>query len=251
MILKIGTSGWQYRSWRGPFYPNELPQRSWLQHYASNFGTVEVNSVFYRLPERETFAAWARQTPEGFTMAVKASRYLTHLRRLREPQEPVDRLVDRLEGLGSRRGPVLLQLPPDFRAAPDRLDETLACFPEGMRVAVELRHPSWFVDQTWELLSSRGAAFCLVDRRGPKAPLHVTASWTYLRLHEGRASPSPCYGRKALESWLGRLEDLCPPGGDAYVMFNNDERCCAVHDASLFASLAEAAGLTVAGPRDG
>ena len=110
-MMLIGTSGWQYRDWRGPFYPRKLPQRSWLEYYADAFGTVEVNNAFYRLPERATFEAWRDRTPQGFVVAVKASRYLTHVRRLREPQEPVGRLMDRARGLGGRLGPVLLQLP--------------------------------------------------------------------------------------------------------------------------------------------
>lgn len=238
MILRVGTSGWQYREWRGPFYPAELPQRLWLEHYSSRFGAVEVDSVFYRLPEASTFRDWASRTPEGFTMAVKASRYLTHVRRLREPEEPVRRLLERVGELGEKLGPVLLQLPPDLRFAPERLDAALACFPPSVRVAVELRHPSWFVEETWELLSDHRAAFCLADRRGPITPLRRTARWTYLRLHEGLASPSPCYGRAALASWAGRLRDRWPARSDAYVFFNNDQRCCAVRNAEAFSRLA-------------
>ena len=116
MVVRIGTSGWQYRDWRGPFYPKRLAQRAWLEHYATAFDTVESNAAFYRLPERRTFEAWAERTPPDFTMAVKASRYLTHIRRLRDPEEAVDRLVDRARGLGTKLGPVLVQLPPRFRA---------------------------------------------------------------------------------------------------------------------------------------
>ena len=143
MVVRIGTSGWQYRDWRGPFYPPRLAQRAWLEHYATGFDTVESNAAFYRLPERRTFEAWAERTPPDFTMAVKASRYLTHVRRLRDPEEAVDRLVGRARGLGSKLGPVLVQLPPRFRADAERLDRTLASFPAGWRVAVEVRDPSW------------------------------------------------------------------------------------------------------------
>ena len=140
--LLLGTSGWQYADWRGPFYPQKLPQRRWLEHYAQHFSTVEVNNAFYRLPERATFEAWRARTPAGFIVTVKASRYLTHIKRLRDPAEPVARLMERATGLGDRLGAVLLQLPPTLQADPPLLAETLKHFPDGVRVAVEPRHPS-------------------------------------------------------------------------------------------------------------
>ena len=142
-----GTSGWQYRDWRGAFYPPGVPQRRWLEHYATQFATVENNGTFYRLPPRETFASWRDRVPGDFVMAVKASRYLTHVRRLRDPAGPVRRLLDVAAGLGDRLGPVLLQLPPDLRAAPEALRECLRQFPPPVRVAVELRHDSWWIGE--------------------------------------------------------------------------------------------------------
>ncbi len=129
MPLLVGTSGWQYKDWRGVLYPSGLPVRLWLEEYAAAFPTVEVNNAFYRLPSRETFASWRERTPPGFVVAVKASRYLTHVKRLREPEEPVARLMGRAEALGDRLGPVLLQLPPTLRADPALLDACLRCFP--------------------------------------------------------------------------------------------------------------------------
>ena len=136
MPVLVGTSGWQYRDWRGRFYPQGLAQARWLEHYAERFATVESNNAFYRLPEPATFAAWAERTPPGFVMAVKASRYLTHIKRLRDPEEPVGRLMERARHLGAKLGPVLLQLPPTLRADPATLDRTLRAFPAGTRVAV-------------------------------------------------------------------------------------------------------------------
>ena len=130
MSWRVGTSGWQYRDWRGDFYPAKLPQRLWLNHYATVFDTVEVNNAFYRLPERATFESWKQQTPRGFVVTVKGSRYLTHVKRLKAPAEPVARLLDRCRGLGRKRGPILLQLPPNLQACPDLLDETLKQFPK-------------------------------------------------------------------------------------------------------------------------
>ena len=157
----IGTSGWQYDEWRAAFYPADLPTTRWLGHYASVFSTVEVNNTFYRLPEAATFDRWKRATPAGFVMAVKASRYLTHVRRLRDPREPVDLFVSRAKRLGPRLGPVLLQLPPNLPAAPDRLEETLAAFGRRCRVAVEFRHPSWLTDDVFALLDRSRSAFVL------------------------------------------------------------------------------------------
>ena len=157
MIL-IGTSGWQYKDWRGRLYPAGLPQRRWLEHYAERFATVEVNNAFYRLPERSTFEQWRERTPADFCFAVKMSRYLTHVKRLREPAEPVARFLERASALGGKLGPVLIQLPPTLRADLAALDETLGRFPSGVRVAVEPRHDTWFTDDCRRLLERHGAA---------------------------------------------------------------------------------------------
>ncbi|WP_229074135.1 DUF72 domain-containing protein [Actinoplanes sp. DH11] len=249
-MLWIGTSGWQYRDWRpaaggdetGHLYPAGLPQRLWLEHYAARFDVVEVNNAFYRLPERDTFAQWRDRTPGGFRFAVKMSRYLTHVKRLREPAEPVARFLGRAEALGDKLGPVLLQLPPTLKADLDALDETLRQFPPGVRVAVEPRHPTWFTGECRDLLGSHDAALCWADRRGrPVTPLWQTAGWVYLRLHEGGAKPWPRYGRQALRSWLGRL----PVPQEGFVFFNNDPGGAAVVDAGVLARQAARAGREV------
>jgi uncharacterized protein YecE (DUF72 family) len=240
-MIIVGTSGWQYRDWRDRFYAG-VPQRRWLAHYADAFATVEVNNAFYRLPERDTFAKWRAETPDDFVVAVKMSRYLTHIRRLREPAEPVARFLDRAAGLGDRLGPVLLQLPPTMRADPAALDATLAEFPPGVRVAVEPRHATWWTHETREVLTRRRAALCWADRRGrPVAPLWRTTDFGYLRMHEGRAQPRPRYGRAALASWLRRLD----PAVDTYVYFNNDPGGAAVTDAAALAALAARQGVQV------
>ena len=243
MTVWIGTSGWQYRDWRGTFYPAGDAQARWLETYADRFATVESNNAFYRLPERHVFEAWAQRTPPDFMMAVKVSRYLTHIRRLREPEEPVERFLDRVAGLGPKLGPVLLQLPPQFRCDLGRLEATLERFPAGVRVAVEFRHETWFVDPVRRLLERHGAALCLADRRRVLTPLWRTADWTYLRFHEGRAMPNPCYGRTALRTWVDRLVDGWGRDAEAWVYFNNDPRGCAPRDAARFATAAKRAGL--------
>jgi uncharacterized protein YecE (DUF72 family) len=243
MTTMIGTSGWQYRHWRDRFYQG-IPQRRWLEHYAERFATVESNAAFYRLPDGDTFAAWAERTPDDLVMAVKASRYLTHVRRLKEPEEPVERLLDRARRLGPKLGPILLQLPPNLQAEPELLDRTLRAFPDDVRVAVEPRHDSWWTDEVRALLTERKAALCLADSPKRKTPLWRTADWGYLRLHEGRATPHPCYGRTALDTWAKHLAELWPASADVFVYFNNDPEGCAVRDARWFAAAVKRTGRT-------
>jgi uncharacterized protein YecE (DUF72 family) len=238
-VIHIGTSGWQYRDWRGVLYPEGCPQRSWLAEYAQHFATVENNNAFYRLPEQATFEKWREATPSGFVMAVKASRYLTHVKRLREPAEPVDRLLRRASGLGDRLGPVLLQLPPTLRADQKLLGDTLGEFPDRIRVAVEFRHASWWTEDTRRTLEKHAAACVWADRGSRRlTPLWRTADWGYLRLHEGRAQPHPAYGRGALTSWWRRLRQEFSAADDVYVYFNNDPGGAAVRNAREFTALA-------------
>jgi uncharacterized protein YecE (DUF72 family) len=266
MPVLVGTSGWQYRDWKGVLYPPGLPQRRWLEYYASQYATVENNGTFYRLPRQETFADWCARTPEGFVMAVKASRYLTHVRRLRDPAEPAGRLLRAAAGLGDRLGPVLLQLPPNLPADPGALDACLrelavlpgapagpGSSPAGepgtgsrVRVAVECRHESWWSGEVRDLLARHNATLCWADRLGrPVTPLWRTADWGYLRFHEGAAQPWPRYGQRALRRWAGRLADTWPDDADVFVFFNNDPGAAAIYDAAAFASIARQAGRQV------
>jgi uncharacterized protein YecE (DUF72 family) len=247
MPVLVGTSGWQYQDWRGVLYPPGLAQRRWLEHYAGQYATVENNGSFYRLPRPETFADWRARTPAGFLMAVKASRYLTHVRRLRDPAEPVGRLLLAASGLGDRLGPVLLQLPPDMKADAGALDGCLHEFAAFSRVhprvAVEFRHESWWTEEIKQLLTRHGAALCWADRLGrPVTPLWRTAEWGYLRLHEGAARQSPRYGQQALNSWANRIAETWPDGADVFAYFNNDRDGAAIHDAQAFAAGIRRAG---------
>ncbi|MEU6509551.1 MULTISPECIES: DUF72 domain-containing protein [Streptomyces] len=246
MTLFVGTSGWQYKDWRDLVYPPGVPARLWLEEYTRLFATVEINNAFYRLPSRENFAAWRDRVPDDFVVAVKASRYLTHIKRLKEPEEPVHRLMSHAAGLGDRLGPVLLQLPPTLRVDAALLDACLACFPSGTRVAVEPRHDSWWTPQVREVLSARGAALCWADVQArPVIPLWRTADWGYVRFHEGRATPWPRYGRRSLETWVDRIATTWRKGEDVYAYFNNDPGGAAVRDAVVFGRAAERAGLAV------
>ncbi|WLW56185.1 DUF72 domain-containing protein [Streptomyces sp. YU58] len=245
MTLFVGTSGWQYKDWRGAFYPEGCPTRLWLEEYATRFRTVEINNAFYRLPSRETFEAWRDRVPPDFVVAVKASRFLTHIKRLRDPEEPVQRLMTHAEGLGDRLGPVLLQLPPTLRADPGLLDACLARFPSGTRVAVEPRHDTWWTPEVREVLESRGAALCWADAHSrPATPLWRTTDWGYVRFHVGRAKSWPHYGRQSLHTWAKRLADTWSGDETVYAYFNNDPNAAAVKDAAVFARAADRAGLS-------
>jgi uncharacterized protein YecE (DUF72 family) len=244
-MLRVGTSGWHYRDWRGAFYPAELATDAWLDYYARRFSTVEINNSFYRLPDASTFAAWSRQTPDDFLFSVKASRFLTHVKRLRDPDEPVARLLDHASALGAKLGPVLLQLPPNFPRDTPRLAAVLDRFSGRARVACEFRHPSWFADDVYQVLEAHDAALCLTDRRGRKSAIVRTASWTVLRMHEGTARASPSYGARALRSWAERMAALYGRGAEGFVYFNNDQQACAIRNAASFAAAARRAGLQV------
>jgi uncharacterized protein YecE (DUF72 family) len=256
--LFVGTSGWQYRDWRAAFYPKNVPVSRWLEEYATRFPTVENNGTFYRLPAPDTFAAWRARTPDGFLMAVKASRYLTHVRRLRDPAEPVNRLLRAATELGDRLGPVLLQLPPTVPADAAALDETLAQFSAQfaslaspgsgqLRVCVEFRHDSWLTDEIRDILTAHDAALCWSDRHSrPLGPLWRTAGFGYIRFHEGAAQPWPRYGAQALRTWLSRVSACFPPNADVFAYFNNDQHAAAPADAAALMHLAQKAGWPVA-----
>jgi uncharacterized protein YecE (DUF72 family) len=243
-VLYVGTSGWQYRHWKHVFYPDTLPQKDWLPYFAERFQTVEVNNTFYNLPERSVFEHWRRSTPPDFVVALKMSRFLTHLKRLHDPEEPVHRFMERARGLGSKLGPVLLQLPPSLEADHRRLKQTLSLFEASVRVSVEFRHQSWFTPETEALLEEHGAALCLADSPRRRQPIRRTASWGFVRFHEGRGPDAPGYQRDVLDRWAHRIAELWGPAEDVYVYFNNDTGGHALADAVTFAALAEAAGLT-------
>lgn len=245
-MIYLGTSGWNYAHWRRTFYPEKLPQRQWLEYYAQRFATVELNNSFYRLPSREQFESWRERSPDDFVVTVKMSRYLTHIKRLQDPEEPVARFMKHARGLGSKMGPILVQLPPTLKADLGALDEALRRFPEDVRVVVEFRHDTWFTEDVLRVLEERGACWCLADRLArPVTPVWRTTEWTFLRFHEGRAKPHPCYGKDVLATWVERLAHGWGTDADIYVYFNNDPRACAIRDAIVFARLAEAAGFEV------
>jgi uncharacterized protein YecE (DUF72 family) len=240
-MLWIGMSGWQYADWRDRLYAG-VPQKRWLERYCESFCTVELNASFYRLPKRETFEQWRERTPSDAVFTVKASRYLTHIKRLRDPEEPVARFVGVASALEDRLGPVLIQLPPDLQVDAAALDRTLALFPSTWRLAVEPRHVSWWCDAVRAVLASHNAALVWADRQEKAVtPLWRTADWGYVRFHEGCAT-WPAYRPAAMTRWARRLQDEYGDS-EVFVYFNNDPTGAAVRDSAVLADRADRIGL--------
>jgi uncharacterized protein YecE (DUF72 family) len=220
-MVRVGCSGWQYRHWRGDFYPASLPMARWLQHYTAHFDTVELNNSFYRLPDRETFEQWQRRTPDGFLFAVKASRFLTHMKKLREPEQPLSRFFGEARGLGPRLGPVLYQLPPRWPLDVGRLRAFVEALPHGERHAIEFRDPSWYADEALALLDAAGVALCLHDMPGSAAPRSRVGPFSYLRFH-GTVRYGGAYGDDQLDDWAAWIHEDQASGRDVFAYFNND-----------------------------
>jgi uncharacterized protein YecE (DUF72 family) len=236
--LCIGTSGWVYKHWMGVFYPDKTPGEKLLPFYAERFRTVEVNFSYYRLPERSVFEAWRKQTPDDFLFAVKGSRYLTHMKKLKDPEQPLERLMQSAGGLQEKLGPILFQFPRWWSVNRERLRqflETLGAYP-GQRYAFEFRHRSWLAPEVYDLLQQHNAALCLPV--GWDIPLEVrqTADWTYIRFH-GAAGGAIGFSDEELTTWAGRVRSFLDQGVDVFAYFNNDPEGHAVHDAARLRDL--------------
>lgn len=226
---RVGTSGWTYPHWKGPFYPDKHPKAAWLEYYARHFDTVELNATFYRLPGPATFENWRRRTPDGFIWSVKAGRYITHVRRLKEAEEPLRRFFDAASGLGPKLGPTLFQLPPGLVYNEDLLKGFLDLLPPSLRHVLEVRHGSWINDTAFQLLKDHDIAFCISDTAG-RYPCEeaVTADFLYIRLHGSRKLYASKYTEQELEEWADKIRawDL-----DVFVYFDNDFEGHAVSNA--------------------
>jgi uncharacterized protein YecE (DUF72 family) len=237
--IRIGTSGWNYGHWLGPFYPKRTRQQDLLAVYAERFESVEINRTFYSLPDKNAVATWREQSPADFLFAAKASRYLTHMTKLKDPEEPIVRFLGCIEHLGEKLGPLLFQLPPRWRVNPDRLERFLRQLPDGHRYAFEFRDPSWHDDRILELLSRRGAAFCIFDLAGKPSPIEVTAGFVYIRLHGPGAAYQGSYDGRTLSGWARRMLAWSKAGKDVYCYFDNDEKAYAPHDALRLKAMVE------------
>ncbi|MFL5907533.1 MAG: DUF72 domain-containing protein [Solirubrobacterales bacterium] len=230
--VHVGCSGWVYPHWRELFYPKGVPQRSWLSYYAQHFETVEVNSTFYRLASPSAAEGWVEQSPDGFLFAVKASRYLTHIKRLTGLKEGIKRFYERLEALTRTQkfGPVLWQLPENFHRDDERLAGALAALPAG-RHAFEFRHPSWFVDDVYGLLRSHGAALVIGD--DPSRPFQsheLTTDWTYIRFHRGNRGRGGNYSTSEIDDWAQRIAGW-RRRVEVFAFYNNDWEGYAIRNA--------------------
>jgi uncharacterized protein YecE (DUF72 family) len=249
--LRIGCSGWNYKSWSGRFYPADLPSSQWLAFYLRRFDTVETNATFYRLPARDTFASWREQTPPDFVMAIKASRYLTHLKRLLDPEAPLARLFGAASGLGTRLGPVLYQLPPQLGCDVPRLLRFLGALPRELRLdgdaviplqhTIEFRDPSWYTADVFGALSEHGVALCLHDMAGSAIDVPRVGPFTYVRFHGAAGKYYGSYGDDTLAAWAARLAGEWRGGRDVYAYFNNDPEAISTRDAARLRERALAA----------
>jgi uncharacterized protein YecE (DUF72 family) len=234
----IGTSGWSYRSWRGPFFPPTLPARLHLDFYARHFPTAELNGVFYRTPTVEAVRGWADQTPEGFVFAWKASKYITHWKRLGPSCEnSLALLEDRIRLLGSKAGPVLFQLPPKFQKDAARLASFLKMLSRSHPYVFEFRHPSWYADEIFELLRDHQIALCISDHHDAPAPWEVTAKHIYVRAHGPQGDYQGRYAPQTLAAWARRLSNLVQQDHIVYTYFDNDQKSAAPLDAERLAAM--------------
>jgi len=231
MSYYIGTSGFTYEHWRDIFYPPEVPAKNWLEYYARHFSTVEINSSFYHLPKPSVCDNWKRRTPENFTFAVKASRFITHIKRLKDCTEPIARFFGAVQPLGEKCGPILFQLPPGMKNDIPRLEGFLKILPAGYRYVFEFRNKTWYTDDLFSALDTAGIGFCIHDLPDMVSPLWVTGSFVYVRFHGAELRYSSPYNDEELASWAGRMNEWAKAGKDIYAYFNNDAGGYAVENA--------------------
>jgi len=234
--LYIGTSGWNYEHWRGPFYPEDLPQGKWLDFYSRHFDTVEINFTFYRLPERKTFEEWYRTTPDRFSFAAKVSRFYTHMKKLAFPEQNLSRFLENAAGLGEKLSVILFQLPPPWKVNIERLYQMAAYMSNQnilprIRSVLEIRNKTWLSKDVFEILEDHNISLCLAD--WPDLPVDgpITADFIYIRRHGPSALYASPYSRKELETDAGKIKKWISAGKDVYVYFNNDAMAWAAKNA--------------------
>jgi uncharacterized protein YecE (DUF72 family) len=235
--VHIGCSGWVYKHWRGIFYPEDLPQKRWFEFYAAEFDTVEINNSFYRLPTGDTFEQWRNQAPPGFCYAVKANRYLTQAKKLKDCEEPLERMMTAVRRLGDRLGPILYQLPPSLKVNLERLESFLKILPKDVTSVFEFRHKSWYVPDTYALLERYGASFCAHDMPGSESDRVALGPLAYVRFHGGEGKYWGRYSDEGLLSWSDWLLSQSRQGRSVWCYFNNDIHGHAIEDARTLRSM--------------
>jgi len=227
----IGTSGWHYEHWRGRFYPEKLAKAKWLEFYAGHFATVELNNSFYRLPSETAFATWRDSSPANFTFAVKVSRFITHIKRLKDAGEAVEKFITRAKILGEKLGPLLYQLPPNLHRNDEVLESFLSTLPREMKHVFEFRHQSWLEEEVFQILHNYNIGFCIFDMPSVTCPLVATADFAYIRFHGSAGLYWGCYSDEELASWAKGLANLAEKLKATYIYFNNDAEAFAVKNA--------------------
>jgi len=246
--LLAGTSGWVYPHWKGRFYPADLPEGKWFSYFAEKFDTVEINNSFYRLPSRETFAGWREMAPPGFMFTVKASRYITHRKKLADPEEGLKNFYGNLEGMGSKCAAVLFQLPPRFKVNLSRLEEFLQAVPKEHRLVFEFRDPTWLVEDVFDALAKRNAAVCAADSPFYPGPRVRTADFDFFRMHGGHRRGAPNYGPGEIDALARDVAESLGADRDVFVYFNNDYNAYAIDNAlALKRAVAQKVGGELAG----
>lgn len=230
-LIHIGTSGWSYNHWIGNFYPEEVKKNKWLNYYSKKFDTVELNSSFYHLPAQKTFASWKKNTGEKFIFSVKASRYITHIKRLEDCREPLGRLIEAADGLGEKLGPFLFQLPPNFKKNEEIFKNFLEILPEKYKFAFEFRHESWLMDKIYKLLENYGCAVVISSSPGFPYIERVTTNMCYVRLHGSGKLYRSCYSKEQLKKISVLVKKNLNKNIKNYVYFNNDAEAYAVKNA--------------------
>lgn len=232
MDLKIGTSGYHYKYWLGRYYPAGMKSNEMLAYYMRDFDTVELNNTFYQLPKEETFDNWRKSTPPNFEFAVKGSRFITHMIKLKDPERGLVNFMPRSERLGDKLGPILWQLPPGWKVNLERLETFLQLLPNQHRYTFELRNETWMNDKVYELLQKYNAAFCIYELAGYHSPIELTADWTYIRLHGPTAFKyQGSYSDAQMEEWAERIKGWKRKLKSVYVYFDNDDSAYAVDNA--------------------
>ncbi|MCK4262860.1 MAG: DUF72 domain-containing protein [Dehalococcoidia bacterium] len=233
----IGCSGWHYDHWRGLYYPDGLAKPGWLQFYASGFSTVELNNTFYRLPSERALANWRESTPPDFIFAVKVSRFITHVKRLRNLGSPMREFLSRIRLLKEKLGPILYQLPPNMRRNEELLMEFLSSLPPEYKHVLEFRHESWLNDSVFHILRQHSVGLCVFDMPGFRCPLGATADFAYLRFHGSASLYSSCYSDEELSWWAREIVQLGKDVRAVYIYFNNDAEAFAVRNALTLSQL--------------
>lgn len=230
--IHIGTSGWHYKHWKGTFYPEDIKEKDQLSAYIKTFSTVELNNSFYHMPETGTFIQWRKSVPDDFIFAVKGSRYITHMKKLKESTQALHTLLKNASGLKEKLGPVLFQLPPGWKVNTDRLEDFLKHLPEQFRFVIEFRNATWYTEEVYALLRKYNCAFCIYELDRHMSPMEITADFVYIRLHGPEGKYQGSYSNRQLRSWTKRCTSWQQDNKDVFIYFDNDQEGYAAFNAA-------------------